>query len=279
VRVLLTGHCGRLGPPFEQRLVADGHTVRGFDLVDGNDVMDAAAVARAASDTDVIVHVAGLAGDRRAAPADIMAVNLVGTSNVLLAAEANRIGRVVYMSSGRSLGMLERDPDYLPLDDDHRGLPSQPYALAKWLAEEMCAAFTHRTGIDTLCLRPVAVFSDEDYARALSAPAPAAPPKAGIWPLGVHIHLLDVAEAVAASVSCRGSGHTRMLLCAADIAEREPTLELVARRLPHVPWRGGDEFHRDPYRALVDITRAQKILGWSPCRSWPGRHRGWSGAT
>jgi UDP-glucose 4-epimerase len=271
VRVLLTGHRGRLGNPIERRLVTDGHTVRGFDLADGNDVMNAAAVARAASDTDVIVHVAGLAGDRRAAPADVIAVNLVGTSNVLLAAEANQIGRVVYMSSGRSLGLLERDPDYLPLDDDHRGLPSQPYALAKWLAEEMCAAFTHRTGIETLCLRPVAVFSDEDYARALNTPASAAPPKTEIWPLGVHVHVLDVTDAVAASVGCRASGHNRMLLCAADIAERKPTLELVAERLPHIRWRGGDEFHHDPYRALVDTTHAQKILGWSPCRTWPGR--------
>jgi nucleoside-diphosphate-sugar epimerase len=268
VRILLTGHRGRLGPSIEQRLLADGHAVRGFDLIDGDDIMDFAAVGRAARETDVIVHVAGLAGDRRAAPADVMAINLIGTSNVLLAAEAEGVRRVVYMSSGRSLGLLERDPDYLPLDDDHRGLPSQPYALAKWLAEEMCAAFTHRTGIDTICLRPVAVFGDEDYARALSAPAP---PAAGIWPLGVHIHALDVADAVAASVGCAASGHARMLLCATDIADRRPTLALVTARLPHVPWRGGDEFGRDPYRALVDIARAQQLLGWSPRRTWPGR--------
>jgi UDP-glucose 4-epimerase len=268
VRILLTGHRGRIGPASAERLAADGHTVRGFDLADGNDIMDATAVRRATQGMDAIVHVAGLAGDRPAAPADIMAVNLIGTSNVLLAAEAAAIGRVVYMSSGRSLGILERDPDYLPLDDDHRGLPSQPYALAKWLAEEMCAAFTHRTGVETICLRPVAVLSDADYARALQAPEPAA---GALWHLGVHIHVLDLADAAAAAVGCRPVGHCRILLCAADIADRRPTLELVAARLPHVEWRGGDEFHRDPYRALVDISRAQKILGWSPRRTWPGR--------
>jgi UDP-glucose 4-epimerase len=268
VRILLTGHRGRIGPAIADRLAADRHTVRGFDLADGNDIMDAAAVRRAADGMDMIVHVAGLAGDRPAAPADIMAVNLIGTSNVLLAAEAASVGRVVYMSSGRSLGLLERDPDYLPLDDDHRGLPSQPYALAKWLAEEMCAAFTHRTGVETICLRPVAVFSDADYARALQAPQPAA---GALWPLGVHLHVLDLADAVAAAVGCRPVGHCRLLLCAADIADRRPTLDRVAARLPHVAWRGGDEFRRDPYRALVDISRAQKILDWSPRRTWPGR--------
>jgi UDP-glucose 4-epimerase len=268
LRVLLTGHRGRLGPSIAQRLVADGHDVTGFDLADGQNIMDAAAVARAAHGMDAIVHVAGLAGDRPAAAADILAVNLAGTSNVLCAAETQRIPRVVYMSSGRSLGLLERDPDYLPLDDDHRGLSSQPYALAKWLAEEMCAAFTQRVGIDTICLRPVQVFSDEDYQRALSAPAR---PHSANWPLGVHIHVLDVADAVAAAVACPHRGHNRMLLCAADIADRRPTLDLVAERLPHVPWRGGREFEDDPYRALIDITRAQAILGWSPRHTWPGR--------
>jgi len=268
VKVLLTGHRGRLGPSVAQRLAADGQVVQGFDLLDGDDVMDAAAVARAARRCDVIVHVAGLAGDRKAAPADVMAVNLIGTANVLFAAEAQGVRRVIYVSSGRALGLLERDPDYLPLDDDHRGLPSQPYALAKWLAEEMCAAFTHRTGIETICLRPVAVFNDDDYARALlhgdQAPVQ-------FWALGVHLDVRDLADAVAAAVRCPKIGHTRILLCAADIADRRLTLDLVAAYVPQVPWRGGSEYARDPYRSLVDITRARTILGWQPRRTWPGR--------
>jgi UDP-glucose 4-epimerase len=268
VKVLLTGHRGRLGPSIEQRLIADGHVVRGFDLIDGNDIMNAAAVARAAGDIEAVVHVAGIAGDRHATPAEVMAVHLIGTANVLFAAETCGVGRVVYISSGRSLGMLERDPDYLPLDDDHRGLPSQPYALAKWLAEEMCAAFTHRTKIETICLRPVAVFSDADYERAIGA---IEQPKSGHWHLGVHLHEDDLADAVAAAVRCQVSGHIRMLLCAADIADRRPTLDLIAAKLPHVPWHGGEEFYDEPYRALIDISRARAVLGWQPRHTWPGR--------
>ena len=268
MKVLLTGHRGRLGPGIERRLIAAGHAVRGFDLIDGDDIKDSAAVMRAARDVQAIVHVAGIAGDRGAAPADVMAVHLVGTMNVLFAAEANGVGRVVYMSSGRSLGMLEREPDYLPVDDNHRGLPGEPYALAKWLAEEMCEGFMHRTGVTTLCLRPVAVFGDADYRRALDAPEK---PKHSHWHLGVHLHESDLAEAVAAALSCQFSGHSRMLLCAADIADRTPTRELVAAKLPQVPWRGGPEFDDDPYRALVDCSRAHAVLGWRPRRNWPGR--------
>jgi UDP-glucose 4-epimerase len=268
-KLLLTGHRGRIGPFIERALRADGHEVRGFDLIDGDNVMDAAAVARAASGMDAIVHVAGLAGDRPAAPADIMAVNLIGTSNVLFAAEVHGVRRVIYLSSGRSLGLLERDPDYLPLDDDHRGLPGQPYALAKWLAEEMCAAFSQRTGIETICLRPVAVFGEEDYARALAARAA---PAGKFWALGVHLDVRDLADAVSAAVRCPSVDHVRILLCAADIADTRPTLELVAARLPHVTWRGGDAYVADPYRALVDITHAAAVLGWQPRHRWPGRN-------
>jgi nucleoside-diphosphate-sugar epimerase len=270
MKVLLTGNRGRIGPATEQALVAAGHEVRGFDLANGCDVLDAASVSEAAAGMQSIVHVAGLAGDRGSAPADVMAVNLVGTSNVLLAAEVQGIARVIHMSSGRALGMLEREPDYLPVDDDHRGLPSMPYALSKWLSEEMCEAFTRRTGVQTICLRPAQVFDGESYQRALAAPV-ADPPTGAAWPLGVHLHVGDLASAVAAAVDCAAPSHVRLLLCAADVADRRPTLDLVARYLPHVPWRGGAEFHRDPYRSLIDTRRAEAILHWRPKHAWPGR--------
>ena len=270
MKVLLTGSRGRLGPSIEQRLMQSGHDVRGFDFDSGDDILNAAAVSLAARGVDAIVHVAGIAGDRGRPASDILAVNLVGTANVLLAAEAQQVPRVVHMSSGRALGMLERDPDYLPLDDNHRGLPSAPYALSKWLSEEMCEAFTARTGVQTLCLRPVQVFDQIDYQRALATEKSFSRPQS-VWALGVHINVLDLAEAVAAAVRCKAPVHSRMLLCAADIASTQRTLELVAELAPHIPWRGGQEYEADPFRALVDSSKAQQILNWRPIHPWPGR--------
>jgi UDP-glucose 4-epimerase len=268
--VLLTGHRGRLGPLIIETLGRAGHEVRGFDLADGGDVRDAKAVAEAARGVQLIVHAAGLADDRDGSPADIMSINVLGTWNVLLGAEANQIPRVVYFSSGKSLGMLERDPDYLPMDDDHRGLPTRPYGLSKWLSEEMCAAFTRRTGIDTICLRPVAVFDAEGYEGIVqSSPRPATPGTA--WHMGVHIDVRDVAEATLRAVETTFRGHARLLLCASDIADQRPTLQLVAERLPHVEWRGGREFSDEPFRSLIDCSGAQAILGFRPRYRWPGR--------
>jgi nucleoside-diphosphate-sugar epimerase len=273
VIVLLTGHRGRLGSVIGEHLRSGGHEIRGFDLAEGGDVLDAAAVDRAARGVDAIVHVAGIAGDRPAPPDRVMSVNLLGTWHMLLAAEAARVRRVVYLSSGKALGLLERDPDYLPVDDEHRGLPGLPYALSKWLAEEMCAAFTTRTGVETLCLRPVQVFDAKGYRAAAHQPD-WRPDTGSAWHLGVHIDVRDVASACAAALSCPKAGHQRLLLCAPDIAGLRPTRELVATYLPRVEWRGGTEYESDPYRSLVDIRRAQRVLGWTPRHSWPGRTEG-----
>ena len=93
----------------------------------------------------------------------------------------------------------------------------------------------------------------------------------GHWHLGVHIDVRDVATACAAALTCAAPGHARLLLSAADIAAHVPTRELVAKYLPDVEWRGGAESDQDPYRSLVDIGRAQRVLGWTPRHTWPGR--------
>jgi nucleoside-diphosphate-sugar epimerase len=134
----------------------------------------------------------------------------------------------------------------------------------------MCAAFTQRTGIDTLCLRPVAVFDMQGYERMLeSSPRPAGFGTA--WHMGVHIDVRDVAEATLRAVETTFCGHVRLLLCANDIADRRPTLELVAEHLPHIDWRGGGEFTDEPFRSLIDCSRAQEVLGFRARYGWPGR--------
>ena len=272
MRVLLTGDKGRLGPAIKQRLLADGHEVGGFDLADGNDILDAEALARAAEGVEAVVHLAGLADDRGRPAAEIFAVNLTGTANALLAAERAGVRRFVNMSSGKALGMLERLPPYLPIDDKATGLPGRPYGLAKWLTEEMCAAFTERTGMETICMRAVAVFDAAGYARMIASPPPPAP-TGGAWHMGVHVDLRDVADATAAALTCPAFGHARVLIAASDVADVRPTRELLALYAPDVKWRGDARaMDRDPHLGLVDLKHARKVLGWRPRHRWPGRN-------
>jgi UDP-glucose 4-epimerase len=268
MRVLVTGHRGRLGRVVSDALGAAGHECAGFDLDEG-DIRDVEAVSAAAQGVEAIVHLAGLADDLSDDPMAKMSVNTVGTWSVLLAAEAAGAKRVVNFSSGKALGMTERVPEYLPIDDDHPARPTLPYGLSKLISERMCEAVTERAGIVTVCLRPVAVFFEADYARWDEVLAAEEETVGVPWHMGVFVDARDCASAAVAGLTRPASGHLRALLCAADIAAEEDSRELARRRLPATPWRGRDD--RPVRAALIDCGNAETVLGWRPEHTWAHR--------
>ena len=166
MRILVTGHRGNLGVPIARHLDHLGHDVVGFDRVDGQDLLDL-VVNRAAVGCAAIVHLGALAHDTAGSQEQIMAVNVLGTWHVLLAAETAGAARVIHFSSAQVFGIAEgeRLPDYFPVDDAHPRRAIGAYGLSKCLGEDLCAAFTARTGIPSMSLRPVAVWDPGEYQR------------------------------------------------------------------------------------------------------------------
>jgi nucleoside-diphosphate-sugar epimerase len=159
-----------------------------------------------------------------------MAVNVLGTWHVLLAAEAAAAGRVIHFSSAQVLGIAggERPPDYLPVSDAHPRRAARAYGLSKVLAEDLCAGFTDRAGIPAVSLRPVMVWDPGMYQRA-EALWRAGPEWTPFWELGAFVDVRDVAGAVQRALAAPLSGHHRALLCAADIAATRPAVDMAAR--------------------------------------------------
>ena len=204
-RVLLTGSSGGVGRAVTPVLKAAGWSVQQFDLAEGRDVRDFETVLRGAQECDEVVHAGALAHDSAGSAAEIVATNLLGTWHVLLAAEMVGVSRVVYFSSAQVFGFAEGEgePCYLPVDDDHPIGASRPYGMSKRLAEEMCAAWTQRTGIPTVVLRPVMIL-DERGLQSMSAENAE---------LGAYVHVTDVARATLLSLSIEVTGHHRVTLC------------------------------------------------------------------
>jgi len=274
VRVLVTGHLGNIGRVVAEHLERCGHAVAGFDLVEGADLLDLAAVKRAAAGAAAIVHLGALPHDSSGSPEQIMAVNVLGTWHVLLAAEAARVARVVHFSSTQALGIAEgeRLPDYFPVDDEHPRRAVRPYGVSKRVAEDLCQSVTARTGIATVSLRPVAVWGPGVYARVEEQRA--AHPRSEwepFWEYGAFVDVRDVAAAVERALEVRLSGHHRALLCAADVAASTPSLELATRLAPGIPVRGPARYIANPWRALFDCSVADAVLGWRPRYSWSDR--------
>ena len=148
MHVLLTGVSGFVGPRLARNLLAHGHRVSGTWLdstpppkIQGielyhADLMDMGSLERAigASSPDAVVNLAGLShvGESWKHPGDYFRVNVLGTENLLQAAEGRK---VVVASSAEVYGMVPEDEQ--PVSEDRMVDPRSPYALTKAAAERV----------------------------------------------------------------------------------------------------------------------------------------------
>jgi GDP-4-dehydro-6-deoxy-D-mannose reductase len=151
MHVLITGVAGFVGSRLSRLLLERGDRVsgtylgaapslEGMDLYEA-DVTDRAAMERSvqAANPDAIVNLAGLSHigdswDWRQMP-DYFWVNVVGTENVLAAAE----GRPVVIASSADVYGAVPEAEQ-PIREDRRIAPQTPYALTKAAAERLAVA-------------------------------------------------------------------------------------------------------------------------------------------
>jgi UDP-glucose 4-epimerase len=130
-----------------------GALERGAELIE-LDVRDAEAVSAAVERVrpEVIFHLAAQIDVRKsvADPAHDSRVNVEGTINVLNAARAHGVRRVINTSTG---GAIYGEGQILPAPEDHPVAPEAPYGLSKFCAENYCALFTRLHGLSTVSLR------------------------------------------------------------------------------------------------------------------------------
>ena len=165
MKVLVTGGAGFIGSNIVRGLLDLGHEPvvlddisSGFreNLVPGvaffeADVRDGDAVAAAAHGCDVVLHLAASVGNARSIddPVKDAQINLVGTINVLEAARAQGLRRIVFSSSAGIFGELKT----LPIAEDHPQEPDSPYGASKLAAEKMCLVYNKLYGMQNVCLR------------------------------------------------------------------------------------------------------------------------------
>ena len=100
----------------------------------------------------MVFHLAAQIDVRKsvADPALDARINVEGTINVLSAAQAHGVRRVVNTSTG---GAIYGEGQIIPAPEDHPVAPEAPYGLSKFCAEDYCALFTRLHGLSTVSLR------------------------------------------------------------------------------------------------------------------------------
>jgi UDP-glucose 4-epimerase len=132
-------------------------------IVEG-DILDAAIVAEACAGVDVLLHLAAhsnvLGSEEHVKEA--CETNVLGTVNVLSAALAAGVKKVVFSSSREVYG----DPDSLPVAEEAPLAPKNLYGASKVAGEVYCSIFRHR-GLDVRVLRFSNVFGPRDRDRVI----------------------------------------------------------------------------------------------------------------
>lgn len=165
--VLITGGAGFLGINLTRFLLQCGYAVVSFDVAphpypdlarairvitaDTRSLKDVDAAMR---DVNIVVHTA--AALPLYSPEDIFSTEVDGTRNVLAAAFARRIERLIHISSTAVYGI----PDHHPVLETDRLVGVGPYGEAKVRAEAVCEEFRAK-GMCIPMLRPKSFIGPE----------------------------------------------------------------------------------------------------------------------
>ncbi|MFM7617881.1 MAG: NAD-dependent epimerase/dehydratase family protein [Actinomycetes bacterium] len=158
MRAVVTGSRGFVGPHLLAHLEAEGDTAIGLDFAGPErfDVTDADAVRSHLGEAapEVVYHLAALShvGESWADPSTQFRVNAEGTLNVVAAAAALGIRRVVVIGSSEEYG--EVDADAGPVDEAAPLRPVTPYGAAKAAAETVALQMGRATDLEVVCVRP-----------------------------------------------------------------------------------------------------------------------------
>jgi UDP-glucose 4-epimerase len=172
MRTLVTGGAGFIGSTIVDALVARGDEVvviddlstgresnldgalrSGAELVKA-DIRDAAEIARivAQAAPETIFHLAAQIDVRKSVtePGWDARINVEGTVNVLEAARAAGVGRVVNTSTG---GAIYGDVETIPTPETTPPAPMAGYGTSKLCAEQYCGLYARLHGLRTVTLR------------------------------------------------------------------------------------------------------------------------------
>ena len=176
---LITGGAGHLGNVLARELLErgekvrvlilpgeDSHSLDGLDIerVEG-DILDRESLRKAMQGVDVVFHLAALVSITEDQASLLEAVNVEGTRNVIEAAKAQGVKKMVYTSS---IHALERPPLGVSIDE-HLAFdpvnPAGPYDRTKAQASLLVKAASE-DGLDTRIICPTGVVGPYDYRRS-----------------------------------------------------------------------------------------------------------------
>ena len=185
--VLVTGAGGFIASHLVQALLSRGARVRAFvrynsrndlgllaqlpvdDLsrveIIAGDLRDLPAVQSALAGCELVFHLGALIAIPYSYvhPLEVIESNVLGTTNVLLAARQHGTRRVIHTSTSEVYGTALR----VPIDEEHPLQGQSPYSASKIAADKIAESFYCAYDLPVVTVRPFNTFGPRQSARAV----------------------------------------------------------------------------------------------------------------
>ena len=286
MRVLVTGGAGFIGSHVCEQLAEKNHQLVIIDNLDGGrveniakllqqknvqfhqtDIRDKQSIQACFNNVDWVIHLAGIADivPSIEVPQDYFATNVQGTLNVLECARESGVKRFVYAASSSCYGI----PDRYPTPETAVIQPKYPYALTKYMGEELVMHWNQTYQLPTVSLRLFNVYGP----RVRTSGAYGAvfgvflAQKAHGKPFTVvgdgsqtrdFTYVTDVASAFVEAAQSDLAGEILNVGSGGHYSINR-LVELLGGQPVYIPKRPGE-----PDCTFADVQKITKLLGWKP---------------
>ncbi|MGB7541515.1 MAG: SDR family oxidoreductase [Burkholderiales bacterium] len=284
MRALVTGGAGFIGSHLSERLLTLGHEVvivddlssgrlKNLETFKGQpgmaihrvDIRDPERLKPHFAGIDWVFHLAGVADivPSIETPELYFSTNVQGTFNILECARAAGVKRLVYAASSSSYGI----PDIYPTPETAPIKPMYPYALTKYLGEELVLHWTHTYKLPGLSLRLFNVYGPRSRTTGAYGAV------FGVFlaqkihgkPLTVvgdghqtrdFTYVSDVVEAFICAAKSNVSGEA-INVGSGNHYSVNSLVRLLGGDTVHIPKRPGE-----PDCTFADVSKIRRLLGW-----------------
>lgn len=284
MHILVTGGAGFIGSHVAEKLIEQGYPVSIIDnFASGSmhnlqhiekhknlqifdlDIRDRQSLQSAFKDVACVIHLAGIADIVPSIenPVDYFETNVTGTLNVLECARACGAPRIVYAASSSCYGIAKS----IPTSETAAVDPQYPYALSKWMGEQLVLHWGKIYGLPHLSLRLFNVYGPRVRTNGAYGAVFGVflAQKANNKPFTVvgdgsqtrdFTYVSDVAEAFVLAAQSKLSGEILNVGSGNHYSIRD-LVGLLGGPIRYVPKRPGE-----PDCTFADTSKIQQLLGW-----------------
>lgn len=268
MRSIVTGGLGFIGSNLVDRLVDLGHEVCVIDNQSTGklerlnshakcihaDIKEDLTTRLAGQEFDVIFHLAAQARIQPSfdLPVETSHINVIGTTNALELARKTG-AKFIYAGSSSFYG------------DPHKN----PYALSKWIGEEMCLMYNQVYAVPAAIARFFNVYglrqpTEGQYATVIGIFERQFSAGQSLTVTGTgeqrrdFTHVSDIVEGLIAMSNREWNGEIFNLGSGVNFSIKQ-VAEMFNRPIEHIPARPGEA-----WETLADISATQYLLNWQP---------------